>query len=216
MQSSGDDDNSVIARIPRDLSKSMYRFGGARACNRVVGVRPHQAGLGDETAMIAWDVEWTPDFEDFYRVQYPRLARVLFGMTGRWTLAEELTQEVLLTSYRRWARVRRLDRPDLWVRRVAINRAVSLHRRLVTEAAVLLRLRTTIEVPPVHVADDQPLWDAVAALPRRQAAALVLSEVDGYTLDEVGQMLGCSAETARTHVRRARERLRIALSEEGT
>ncbi len=166
--------------------------------------------------MIAWDVEWTPDFEDFYRAQYQRLASALFVLTGRWALAEELTQEALLAACSRWSRVRDLDRPDLWVRRVAINRAVSLHRRVVAEAAVLLRLRTSTEVPPIHLGDDQPLWNAVAALPRRQAAALVLSAVDGYTFDEVGHMLGCSAETARTHVRRARERLRRVLSEEAT
>lgn len=151
-------------------------------------------------------------FDDFYRAQYPPLARLLWAITGRWAIAEELTQEALLAAHRSWPRVVALERPDLWVRRVAVNRAISAHRRLLTEAAVLARLPQTT-TPPIEPPDDRDVWAAVRRLPRRQAAALVLTAADGLTFDEAGEVLGCSGETARTHARRARQRLRELLTD---
>lgn len=135
-------------------------------------------------------------------------------MTGRWALAEELAQEALLSAYREWPRLQELDRPDLWLRRVAINRAVSTHRRLMAELAALARIRTAQLTHDTEVKVDEPVWSEVRKLPRRQAAALVLWAVEGLTLTEIGEVLGCSGETARTHLRRARERLASALRSE--
>ncbi|MGH9233664.1 MAG: RNA polymerase sigma factor [Acidimicrobiales bacterium] len=154
-------------------------------------------------------------FERFYRCEYGRVVRLLVGMTGRWGLAEELAQEALLSAYREWPRLKELDRPDLWLRRVAINRAVSTHRRLVAELAAVARLRTA-QAAEQHeeVNLDELVWSEVRRLPRRQAVALVLWAVEDLTFAEIGEVLGCSGETARTHLRRARERLASSLRSE--
>jgi RNA polymerase sigma factor (sigma-70 family) len=159
-------------------------------------------------------------FDAFYRAEYGRIVRVLVGLTGRPALAEELAQEALLAAYQRWARVGSLERPDLWLRRVAINRAITTHRRLVAEVAALARVRARtpagVEDPAPATPDDDRIWSAVRRLPRRQAAALVLWAVEGMTLPEIGEVLGCSGETARTHLRRARERLGTTLRAEAS
>lgn len=169
-----------------------------------------------ETTREQAGVELVPDdaFEDFYRTQYPALAKMLYGMTGRWTVAEELAQEAMLAAHRDWSKVSGLARPGMWVRRVAINWAVSAHRRVLTEVALVARLRATPSAPPEHPAEDRAVWAAVRDLPRRQAAAFVLSAADGLTFDEIGEVLGCSGETARTHARRARDQLRLKLAKE--
>jgi RNA polymerase sigma-70 factor (ECF subfamily) len=96
-----------------------------------------------------------------------------------------------------------------------VNRAISRHRRVLAEIAAMTRLRA--EPPPPDRTDepDARLWDAVRRLPRTQAAAIALWSIDGYTLAEVGEVLGCSDETARTHLRRARERLARELEADG-
>jgi DNA-directed RNA polymerase specialized sigma24 family protein len=43
---------------------------------------------------------------------------------------------------------------------------------------------------------------------------VVLWAVEGLTLADIGEVLGCSAETARTHLRRARQRLGATLGAE--
>lgn len=154
-------------------------------------------------------------FELFFDEQYPRLVRVLLGLTGRDSLAEELSQEALLSAHRDWQRVRTLDRPDLWLRRVGVNRAISARRRLVSELAAIARVRPPSASVGESSVEDAYVWDHVRRLPRRQAAAMVLWAVEQLSFDEVGEVLGCSGETARTHLRRAREALKRSLNEEG-
>ncbi len=154
-------------------------------------------------------------FESFFAEQYPRLVRVLVGLTGRASLAEELSQEALLSAHRDWQRVRTLDRPDLWVRRVGVNRAISARRRLISEVAAFARVRPPSTGDVANPVEDAYVWDHVRRLPRRQAAAMVLWAVEQRSFDEIGGVLGCSAETARTHLRRAREALQRSLNEEG-
>ena len=154
-------------------------------------------------------------FDPFFEREHPRLVRTLLAMTGRRAVAEELAQEALFAAYRRWSTVSGLERPDLWVRRVAMNGAISAHRRVVAEAAALARVAAwrTDDVPALELRDDA-LWAAVRRLPRRQAAALVLS-MEGHTAREVGDVLGCSEETARTHLRRAKAALSSRLDQGG-
>jgi RNA polymerase sigma factor (sigma-70 family) len=152
-------------------------------------------------------------FDRFYMSEYPRIVRLMFGLTGRWVLAEELAQESLLAAHRNWDRVRTLDRPDLWLRRIALNRAISARRRLVAEIAALGRVRTPVMAEPPPPADER-IWSQIRRLPRRQAAAMVLWAVEELGHAEIGEALDCSAETARTHIRRARETLRRTLSQE--
>lgn len=152
-------------------------------------------------------------FDDFYKVEYGRIVRLMFGLTGRWPLAEELAQESMLSAHRNWVRVRTLDRPDLWLRRVAVNRAISTHRRLVAELAALGRVRAP-SVSELPLPADERIWSEIRRLPRKQAVAVVLWAVEGLGHAEIGEALDCSAETARTHIRRARETLRRTVKPE--
>lgn len=193
----------------------MYRPGGARACNGGVRERSEEPELellvGESTGdrpVSERSVRLTDrDFDPFYRAEYPKVVRLLVGLTGRRPVAEEVAQEVLLSAYKRWHRVQAMDRPDLWLRRVAVNRAISAHRRVVAEVAAVARLRASGGEVAAPADPDEHLWGQVRSLPARQAAALVLWAVEGLTFDEVGEVLGCSGETARTHLRRARQRL---------
>src|SRR5689334_5960392 len=72
-------------------------------------------------------------FDAFYRRELARLvafARVLAGPA----YAEDIAQDAMLTAYRHWRTVSRLDMPAAWVRRVCANRALSTLRRRGVEA----------------------------------------------------------------------------------
>ncbi len=153
------------------------------------------------------------EFERFFGEEYPRCVRFVTALSGRRALAEEIAQEALFAAFRQWNKVASLDRPDLWVRRAAVNRAISLHRRLVAEVSALGRLgaQRTLDVAASEPRDDA-LWAAVERLSARQAAAIVLS-IEGFTASEIGRVLRCSEETAQTHLRRARAKLAQELQE---
>jgi RNA polymerase sigma-70 factor, ECF subfamily len=152
-------------------------------------------------------------FDSEYADGYGPLVRLLWSLTGRWPVAEEVAQEAWVAAYRNWQEVSGYDRPDLWVRRVAINRVISGHRKLVSEAAALTRVRANTPVASEPAEQDDAVWRAVRRLPRRQAVAVVLTAVEGRSAEEIGVVLGCSGETARTHFRRGVARLRETLEE---
>lgn len=164
---------------------------------------------------------WSDGFDAFYREMAPRLVVIGRSITGNRATAEEAAQEALFIAHRRWDHVRSLDRPDLWVRRVATNLCISIWRRRIVEHRANQRHVQIDLVSEVAAADDrtdEPLWAELRRLPRRQAAALSLHYVDQLSTAEIGAVLGCSASTVQTHLARGRAALRerLRIDEGGT
>ena len=95
-----------------------------------------------------------------------------------------------------------LERSDLWIRRVSRSTGRS---RCIESSSVRLPRSTRVRAPhamePRFSGEDEQLWRAVRRLPRRQAAAVVLSTVEGLTAEEIGSVLGCSGQRRRvTHI----------------
>jgi RNA polymerase sigma-70 factor (ECF subfamily) len=153
-------------------------------------------------------------FEAFYAAEYASVVRLAFALSGRLAVAEEMAQEAFLAAYRRWNRIEQYDVPGAWVRRVVTHRCVSTWRRGLTEARLVARLRR--ERPPevVFSPSDERVWREVARLPGRQRQVIALVVVEDRSVAEVAHLLGCSEESVRTHLRRARLRLAERLHEE--
>jgi RNA polymerase sigma factor (sigma-70 family) len=62
------------------------------------------------------------------------------------------------------------------------------------------------------VATADALWRACGRLPRRQRAALVLRYYEDLDYNQIAAVLGCTVGTARSHVHRALDALRVELS----
>src|SRR3954469_16853232 len=113
-----------------------------------------------------------PPFDDFYRAELTRLTALARSLCSS-AVAEDVAQEAMLVAYRKWRTVADLDRPDLWVRRVCANLAVSSFRRRMVEVRALARLAARREPEPLSDATEE-LWAAVRGLPRRQAQSAAL------------------------------------------
>ena len=143
--------------------------------------------------------------EALYVVEHRRLLRVAFVMTGSMVVAEDLVQDVFVQAHRHRDHVLGLERPDAWLRRVLVNRARSRWRRLVVEARHVSGRRDTEALAMSESAHE--LWDAVRSLPPRQRAVVALVFLEDRTVADAARVLGCAEETARTHLRRALDRL---------
>jgi DNA-directed RNA polymerase specialized sigma24 family protein len=173
---------------------------------------PEPAETCEQTPVVA-------SFSDFYEAQYGAVLAVAAALVGRWDVAEELVQDSFMALHARWSRVSRYEAPELWLRRIVLNRAFSTLRRRSTELRLLGRLagqRTRHgEPPPVP---DGDVWRAVSELPKRQAQVIALMFVDDLSVREIATVLECDENTVRTHYRRARLTLasRLGLPEEGS
>jgi RNA polymerase sigma-70 factor (ECF subfamily) len=146
---------------------------------------------------------------EFCRAQYPRLVGFLGLYCGDRAVAEELAQETLARVWRKWPKVHHLDRPDAWTQRVAINLANSHFRRLVAERKARSRTGPSAEERPAPPVEDVLMVRrAVASLPRRQRAAIVLHYFLDLPLADVADRMETSVPAVKALLHRAVRRLR--------
>jgi RNA polymerase sigma-70 factor (ECF subfamily) len=142
-------------------------------------------------------------FDVFYASSYRRLLGQLFAVTGDLAEAENVLQEAYARAFVRWSRVRGYDRPEAWVRRVAINLAAMADRSLRRRARALLRLG-----PPPLVPELSPeaidLHEALAALPLGQRQVIVLHHLVGLPVEEIARELRLAPGTVKSRLARGR------------
>lgn len=151
-------------------------------------------------------------FDEWYRCEWPRLVATFTLASGDRELGREIAAESLARALERWDRVSRMDSPGGWAYRVGLNLLRRHHRRLSAERRALKR----IGVPPESsgLSDDGvELWAAVASLPMRERAAIVLRYCAGMTEPEIAGVLGVAVGTVSSTLNHARARLRSALGE---
>jgi len=105
--------------------------------------------------------------------EHARLVGVLGLYCGDRDLAEDLAQEALIRLCRDWRRVRRLDAPERWLHRVAINLAHSHFRRAAIERKALSPLGARPSQDWESGRDVETL-ELLKNLPHGQKAALLL------------------------------------------
>jgi len=153
-----------------------------------------------------------PEFEAFFRTEYPTLVRTLYLLTGSRAEAEDLAQEALARAFERWGRVRAMDSPGGYVCRTALNLNRKRLRSLGVRARKLIGLR--VEHDPIEAAEQRTdVARALAAIPIGQREALLLTTWLDLSAEEAGHVLGIRASSVRSDVSRARTALRKHLEE---
>ena len=147
------------------------------------------------------------DYDEFFRCHYAPLVRALAVAAGREEAADAV-QDAFLEAHRRWGRIGRYDRPEAWVRRVAVNRLTDGHRRRVRRDRALAR---SAVVDPVGLEiSDLDLLDAVRGLPERQRLAICLYYLADLSVADVAEALGVSDGTVKSQLHDARRSLAAA------
>jgi RNA polymerase sigma-70 factor (sigma-E family) len=159
------------------------------------------------------------EFDCFAGGAWDPLLRTGYLMTGDAKDAEDLVQETLLRVARRWNRVRSMDHPAAYARRVLINLVLRDASRRSRQRAELRPQDGGAEAADESAAralrevDDlaEFRW-ALAQLPARQRAVLVLRYWADLPVGEVADILGCTEGTVTSTASRAAARLAGALA----
>src|SRR4051794_18113402 len=154
-------------------------------------------------------------FEALYRSEFRSIVAIVTSLTGRRDVAEEIVQDAFVVTHDRWSRIDGYERPADFVRRVALNRALSSLRRRQAEHRALTRFEGgagTAALIEVGADDESGLWAAVRRLPARQAQAVALLYVEDQPIPRIAEIIGCSENTVKTHLKRARATLAKAMA----
>jgi RNA polymerase sigma factor (sigma-70 family) len=151
-------------------------------------------------------------FEVFFEDEHRDLFAALWLVTRNRHEAEEIMQDAFLKLWERWSRVAELEDPTGYLYRTAMNGFRNRARR----AGIALR-KTVRLIPPddglERVEERESIVRALAPLTPRQRAAVVLTDVLGYSSEEAGDLLGVRASTVRVLAGRGRAQLREAIGE---
>lgn len=123
--------------------------------------------------------------------------------------AEDAVQEVFLRLVDRQIVFRDAGHEKAWLIRATLHRASDI-RRAAERRNVPLEEAALSAAP----AGDGELLTAVRTLPEKYGAVLYLYYYEGYSMKEIGKLLGLPAPTVGTRLARGRERLRQLLKED--
>jgi RNA polymerase sigma-70 factor (ECF subfamily) len=175
---------------------------------------PAQADDALVRAAAAGDLQ---AFESIYRLHVRRVHAVVWRLIGgHEARAEELTQEAFVRAWQALARFRFESSFTTWLHRLAVNTALmDLRSRRESED-----LETDDEaLADLEFGDSQrtalgiDLEQAVACLPPRARAVLVLHDVEGWKHEEIAEELGMATGSSKAQLHRARRLLRARLGD---
>ena len=130
-------------------------------------------------------------------------------------MADDFAQETWIRVFRALPGFRGDASFGTWVHRIAVNTALSGRRRVTRRDE-----REASAAAPVVVSRRRDpllgleLVRAIEQLPDRMRQVLVLHDVDGYTHEEIGDILGVAAGTSKSQLFKARAKMRDLLGPE--
>lgn len=158
------------------------------------------------------DTAVSVEFAAWYADTADGLTRRVTAAVGDPLLGREATAEAFARAYERWPAVSRMDSPEGWVFRVAVNVTRRGWRQRTLESRALARVLPPPSgwvTAPGEYHDD--VYRAVRRLTRRQRTAVRLRYWDDLTENEVAARMGVAPGTVSALLSAARARLRGAL-----
>jgi len=148
-------------------------------------------------------------FEAYVLARGDALHRTAYLLTHDHAPAEDLVQTALARSWGSWARIH--GEPDPYVRKVMVHTYASWWRRRWNGERPVERLPDTwMDDEAEAVARRDGILRALATLPRRQRAVIVLRYFEDLTETQVARALGVSVGTVKSQTAKALARLRIS------
>jgi RNA polymerase sigma-70 factor (sigma-E family) len=155
---------------------------------------------------------WDDEYTEYVAARLSPLRRLAAVLCGDWQRADDLVQATLTQLYAQWSRVRAAGHPDAYARTVLVREFIHERR---SPWAKWVSLTGEMTDPPATTVDHDAVMDlraALAALPARQRATLVLRFYCDLNVDQSAEILGCSPGTVKSQTARALDTVRRALT----
>jgi len=153
------------------------------------------------------------DFTAFVTERAHALLKAAYALTGDQHAAQDLVQSAFAKAFLKWRKIS--DSPEPYVRRIIYHDFVSMWRNHRRKPEVIV-------AEPPDRSDDGELEDdaairllmreALAALPPRQRAVIVLRYFEDFSVEETAAILACGKGTVASQASRALAKLREAVS----
>lgn len=178
----------------RSASEAVPKAGGGTRAPAAAGIKAESFGA-------------------LYQEHYGAIAGLIYRRTGDAHLTEDLTSDVFVAAFGSMNSYRGEVPVVVWLRRIAQNRVNRWARREAGLRGILRRVPIVRDFVPAPEMKSERMraLEAMLRLPVRQQEVLSSHYLEGMSLEEVGVMLGVSADAVKSRLARARESLRREL-----
>lgn len=152
------------------------------------------------------------DFDEWVAARGADLFRLAYVLTGTRADAEDAVQDALSRALPRWERIRAVEDPDAYVRRMVVNAHTSWWRRFRRRESPVAEVRLDATSGP-DVAEQDRVWRACLSLPTDQRVAVVLRYYEQREYAEIAELTGVREGTVRSRVSRGLVALRTELED---
>jgi RNA polymerase sigma-70 factor, ECF subfamily len=151
-------------------------------------------------------------FEAVLRELRPKLHRYCARMTGSVIDGEDVLQDTFMKAIEAFERMPSIERPENWLFRIAHNTALDFLRRRRRQEGVPFDEDLDMIADPAAAADRRQIASTALHtfmhLPVTQRSSVILMDVLGYSLNEIGGIVGGSVPAIKAALHRGRTRLR--------
>ena len=152
------------------------------------------------------------EFAEFAETASPQLRRTAFLLCGNWHTAEDLVQTTLAKVFVSWRKIRRRDAARAYAARTLVNTYLA-DKRSKRSAEILTDRFPESPVQPHAPETRMVVLGALATLPPRARAVVVLRYWEDLSVDQVAAVLGCSPGNVKSLAAGALGKLRAVLDE---
>lgn len=161
-------------------------------------------------------------FEQVITQNEEKILNLIYGMTGDYHLAQDLTQETFIKAFQSRQTFNGKSKFSTWLYRIGVNVTIDHQRKScvrkenpTNEIEPNISGTTNTSTDPDKVCQKNAMKDmlftAIAQLPEQQREVFVLREINGCSTKEVAEILGCSMELVKWRLHKARSALRKIL-----
>jgi RNA polymerase sigma-70 factor (ECF subfamily) len=151
-------------------------------------------------------------FDALYEKYYGRVYSLARGILNDADDALDAVQETFGHVWRNLGRFEAKSRFSTWLYRISVNTAIQFARRNKRHITATVGLEEAESIPGGVVPDvsdtREQVYQALIRLREEDRAVLVLYYWENQSLEEMAEILGCTANAAKTRLFRARERFR--------
>src|ERR1700720_5032800 len=142
----------------------------------------------------------------------PKLHRYCARMTGSVIDGEDVVQDALIKALEAFPSAGPIVQPEGWLFRVAHNATLDFLRRRTRQALIQSDEDPAMMVDPVMVLQDREIaatsLRTFMRLPVVQRSSVILMDVLGYSLEDIGEMMDATIPAVKANLHRGRARLR--------
>ena len=168
-------------------------------------------------------------FEELIAMHQKNIFSIAFRIAGNHEDASDMAQEVLIKIFRNLEQFKGDSKFSTWLYRVATNTCLDMKKKILKHSSYSLdqELETDEGSMATEIQDNSPTPEqhaeqsevqkaintAISNLNDQHKKVIILRDVQGFSYEEIGDMLNCSVGTVKSRINRARAQLKKILSQ---